>query len=469
MKKKLVSAFLVSTLAVSMLAGCGGGDAGTSGTGGSDAGAQTGGAATDGAAGGTEAADSGASGGTTAADGSVYYLNFKPEADQAWQDLAAAYTAQTGVEVKVVTAASGEYESTLTTEMGKSSAPTLFQVGNDQAVETWKNYCLDLSGTELANELTTEEFNLTGDNGETYAIGYCYEAFGIITNKALLKEAGYEVTDITDFESLQAVAEDITARKDELGFSAFTSAGLEGSSSWRFSGHLANMPLFYEFRDDNVTEQPAEVTGAYLDNFKNIWDLYINNATCTPAELATKTGDESEAEFGQGQAVFYQNGSWEYANLVTDESKGFQMNPDDLTMIPIYCGVDGEDKAGLCCGTENCWAVNSQASEEDIQATLDFLKWVVTSDEGTTMMAEQFGPIPFKNAKEPENVFFKAANEYIEAGNYVVTWAFNYTPNVDEWRATLVSAMLQYSSNNGNWDDVKTAFVNGWATQYAAQ
>ena len=145
------------------------------------------------------------------------------------------------------------------------------------------------------------------------------------------------------------------------------------------------------------------------------------------------------------------------------------MNPDDLTMIPIYCGVDGEDKAGLCCGTENCWAVNSQASEEDIQATLDFVKWVVTSDEGTTMMAEQFGPIPFKNAKEPENVFFKAANEYIEAGNYVVTWAFNYTPNVDEWRATLVSAMLQYSSNNGNWDDVKTAFVNGWATQYAAQ
>lgn len=41
------------------------------------------------------------------AKGSVYYLNFKPEADQAWQDLAKTYTKQTGVEVKVVTAASG--------------------------------------------------------------------------------------------------------------------------------------------------------------------------------------------------------------------------------------------------------------------------------------------------------------------------------------------------------------------------
>lgn len=434
MKKRLLSVLLVGALAVSMLAGCGSSD-----------------------------------GDSSEGKGSVYYLNFKPEADQAWQDLAAKYTEETGVKVKVVTAASGEYESTLTTEMGKSSAPTLFQVGNDQAVKTWKDYCLDLADTDIAKELTTDEFNLTGDNGEVYAIGYCYEAFGIITNTKLLKEAGYEVSDITDFASLKKVAEDITARKDELGFSAFSSAGLESSSSWRFSGHLANMPMFYEFRDDNVTEQPATVTGAYLDNYKDIWDLYINNSTCDPSQLATKTGDESEAEFGQEQAVFFQNGSWEYSNLVTDETKGFKMNPDDLTMIPIYCGVEGEEEAGLCCGTENCWAVNSKASEEDIQATLDFVKWVVTSDEGTTMMAEEFGPIPFKSAKEPENVFFKAANEYIENGNYVVSWAFNYTPNVDDWRATVVSALLQYSSNGGSWDDVETAYVDGWATQYEKQ
>lgn len=274
MKKKLLSVFLAGALAASMLAGCSGSD-----------------------------------GGSSDDKGSVYYLNFKPEADQAWQDLAAKYTKETGVKVKVVTAASGEYESTLTTEMGKSSAPTLFQVGNDQAVKTWKDYCLDLADTDIVKEQTTDEFNLTGDNGEVYAIGYCYEAFGIITNTKLLKKAGYEVSDITDFASLKKVAEDITARKDELGFSAFTSAGLESSSSWRFSGHLANMPMFYEFRDDNVTEQPATVTGAYLDNYKNIWDLYINNATCAPSQLATKTGDESEAEFGQEKAVFFQNGS----------------------------------------------------------------------------------------------------------------------------------------------------------------
>ena len=406
-------------------------------------------------------------GGDSTATGSVYYLNFKPEADAAWQELAALYTEQTGVTVKVVTAASGEYSSTLTAEMDKSDMPTLFQCGNQAGLDTWGDYCYDLTDTAVYKEMTTDDFNLFGENGEVYCIGYCYEAFGIIVNTALLAEAGYELSDITNFESLKSIAEDITARHatGELAFAAFSSSGLDSSSSWRFSGHLANMPLFYEFRDDGVTSQPATITGAYLDNFKMIWDLYVANSDTAPAQLTTATSDQSKAEFGEGKAVFYQNGSWEYDALVNN----YGMDPANLAMIPIYCGVEGEEDAGLCCGTENCWAVNSKASEEDIQATLDFMYWVVTSDEGTTMMAEQFGPIPFKNAKESSNVFFNNANEYIAEGKYTVTWAFNYTPNVDSWRAAVVAALTQYTVGGGSWDDVVTAFVQGWATQYANQ
>ena len=406
-------------------------------------------------------------GGDSTATGSVYYLNFKPEADAAWQELAALYTEQTGVTVKVVTAASVEYSSTLTAEMDKSDMPTLFQCGNQAGLDTWGDYCYDLTDTAVYKEMTTDDFNLFGENGEVYCIGYCYEAFGIIVNTALLAEAGYELSDITNFESLKSIAEDITARHatGELAFAAFSSSGLDSSSSWRFSGHLANMPLFYEFRDDGVTSQPATITGAYLDNFKMIWDLYVANSDTAPAQLTTATSDQSKAEFGEGKAVFYQNGSWEYDSLVND----FGMDPANLAMIPIYCGVEGEEDAGLCCGTENCWAVNAKASEEDIQATLDFMYWVVTSEEGTTMMAEQFGPIPFKNAKESSNVFFNNANEYIADGKYTVTWAFNYTPNVDTWRAAVVAALTQYTVGGGSWDDVVTAFVQGWATQYANQ
>ena len=398
------------------------------------------------------------------AKGSVYYLNFKPESDQAWQDLAKTYTEKTGVPVKVLTAASGEYNNTLIAEMDKKDAPTMFQVGNQGALKTWGDFCYDLSGTDFYKEMTTDDFNLKGENGEVLAAGYCYEAFGIIVNKALLAKAGYDLSDIKDFDSLKKVADDIHARAAELGFDAFSSAGLDSSSSWRFSGHLANMPIYYEFRDDKVTAQPAEIKGTYLDNYKNIWDLYITDSATTGADLVTATGDMSTAEFKEGKACFYQNGTWEYAGLIEAGLKA-----EDLAMIPIYCGVDGEEKAGLCCGTENCWSVNKNASKEDIKATLDFMYWVVTSEEGTTLLAEQFGPCPFKNAKEPENVFFAQANKYIEEGNYVVTWAFNYTPAVDNWRAGVVDALAQYTAGKGDWDAVKTAFVDGWATQYASE
>ncbi len=228
------------------------------------------------------------------------------------------------------------------------------------------------------------------------------------------------------------------------------------------------MPLFYEFRDDNVTTKPATIKGSYLANYKNIWDLYTTDSATTGAALTTATGDQAEAEFGQGKAVFYQNGTWEYSALTGDE-KGFKMNPDDLTMIPIYCGVEGEEQAGLCTGTENYWSINKNASEADINATIDFLTWIVTSDEGTTMMAEQFGACPFKSSKAPSNPFSELANEYVAGGKYPVTWAFNYTPNVNDWRDGVVDALTQYTTGSADWSVVETAFVNGWATQYAAE
>ena len=428
MRKKLLGVALCATMVAGLLAGCG--SSSKSEKTGSDS------------------------------KGSVYWLNFKPEADEALQGIAKTYEKEKGVKVKVVTAASGNYNSTLTSEMGKSAAPTLFVVGNQAAVKTWNDYCIDLKGTDVYNELNTDAFNLTDENGKVASIGYCYESYGIIVNKKLLKKAGYEITDIKDFASLKSVAEDIHKRADKLGFDAFTSSGLDDASAWRFTGHLANMPLFYEGRDDGWKEAPAEIKGTYLENFKNVWDLYINNSKYKKNTLATG-GYDAEAEFKKGEAVFYQNGTWEYDALKKS------ISDDDMQMIPIYCGVEGEEKAGLCSGTENCWAVNAKASKADQKATLDFMKWLVTSKEGTKVMAEQFGAIPYKNAADSGNVFLKNANDLLEAGNYNVDWTFNYTPNVDEWRASLVAAMNKYDAG-GSWDDVKTAFVQGWAAQYKA-
>ena len=397
-------------------------------------------------------------GGDTAT-GKVYYLNFKPEQDQDWQDLAKAYTEETGVPVTVLTAASGTYEEKLTSEIAKTDAPTLFQVNGPVGLASWKDYCYDLKDSQIYGELTSDSFALK-DGDAVAGIGYVIESYGLITNKTLLEKAGYTVEDIQSFEDLKKVAEDITARKDELGFAAFTSAGMDGSSDWRFKTHLANLPIYFEYQADGINSTDA-IKGTYLDNYKAIFDLYINNSTCAPADLSGKTGTDSENEFLNGKAVFFQNGSWEYSALSAKYSD------DEMTMIPIYIGVGDEANQGLCTGTENYWCVNKDAAPEDIQATLDFMYWCVTSDKGTQAMANDMGfVIPFKKAAESPNLFVKVDKELTAAGKTPVSWNFTTMPS-EQWKNDVGSALTAYAAGTGDWEAVKTAFVDGWAKEAA--
>ena len=440
MKKKLAVLGLTATMVMSLCAGCGGKET----SGGKDA---------------------------SGDKGSVYYLNFKPEADAQWQELAKIYEEETGVEVTVVTAASGQYETTLKSEMGKSECPTMFQVNGPVGLASWKDYCADLSDTEVYKQLTSEDFALK-DGDKVAGIGYVIESYGIICNKKLLSEAGYSMDDIKNFADLKKVAEDITARRDELGFDAFTSAGMDGSSDWRYKTHLANLPVYYEYQADGINNTKA-IKGTYLDNYRQIWDLYINNSTTDPKQLSVKTGDDAVAEFVAEKAVFYQNGTWAYSDISS-------VGDENLGMLPIYIGVDGEENQGLCTGTENYWCVNNKASEADIKATEDFMAWLATDDTALKAICGSQGAMPsgadgmgfvtpFKKNLESDNLLVNIASQYVADGKTPVSWNFTTMPS-ETWKNEVGSALTVYASDqtDANWDLVKKAFVEGWATESQA-
>lgn len=392
--------------------------------------------------------------------GRVYWLNFKPESDEVLQEVAKMYTEETGVEVKVLTAASGTYNQTLLAEMDKEEAPTLFVIGNQNAVKEWKDYALNLKDSAIAKELNTDAYNMYDADGNLVSIGYCYECYGIIVNPTLIEKAGYKMDDLKNFEGLKKVAEDIHKRAKELGFDAFSASDMDDSSSWRFTGHMANLEYYYESRDaGGWKECPAEIKGTYMENFKNLYDLCINNSMTPAKELATG-GHDAQNQFKTGKAAFYVNGSWEYSAVA-------EAVPN-ATMIPYYAGVKGEEKAGLNCGTENYWAINSKVSEADQKATMDFMVWCVTNEEASRKLVDTFGVMPYKSAAESTNGFLAAANKYSADGCYVMDWATNYQPNVDEYRKALVSALNAYNADQteANWEKVETAFVDGWAYQY---
>jgi raffinose/stachyose/melibiose transport system substrate-binding protein len=466
MRKKAISIVLSTAMAVTMLAGCGSSAATTA----SSAAPASSAAASTAAS--TAATSTAAASTTASGKGSVYYLNFKPEQDQQWQDLAKKYTDETGVPVTVITAASGTYEETLKSEMAKSEAPTLFQVNGPVGLENWKDYCYDLKDSKLYSYLKSDDFALK-DGDKVDGIAYVIETYGIIYNKSLLKKycaldnaVVKDVSEINSFDKLKAVADDIQKRKDELGVKgAFTSAGMDSSSDWRFKTHLANMPIYYEYKDEGITQTDA-IKGTYLDNFKNIWDLYLTDSTCDKKLISSKTGDDASSEFATGEAVFYQNGTWAYNDIINDG-----LTDDDLGMLPIYIGAKGEENQGLCTGSENYWCVNSKASKDNIDATLAFLDWCVSSDEGRDAIANQMGFVTpfstFDDGYQTKNPLVEAANEYIKEGKTPVMWNFASIPS-EQWKNDLGSAMLEYAQGTGDWDAVKTAFVDGWAKEYKA-
>lgn len=460
--KKLAAIGLSTAMAVSMLAGCS--------SSGNDK--ETTAAPTEGTTTAATEATTQKETEKTAGTGRVYYLNFKPEQADQWVELAKQYTDLTGVKVDVQTAASGTYESTLKSEMAKSDAPTLFQVNGPVGLASWKDYCYDLKDSDVYKNLVSDDYALK-DGDKVDAIAYVIETYGLIYNKAILNKY-FELPDaeiksideLNSFEALKKVADGIQAHKADLGVEgAFASAGFDSSSDWRFKTHLANLPLYYEYKEDNITSTDA-VKGSYLDNYKQIFDLYITDATCEPSLLSSKTGEDAASEFALGEAVFYQNGTWAYNDIKDNE-----VADEDMGMLPIYIGAAGEENQGLCTGSENYWCVNSKASEEDIQATLEFLNWVVTSDEGRTMLANEMGFVtPFKTFTEeylPSNPLVKANDEYTKAGKTPVSWNFTTMPS-EQWKNDVGSALLEYAQGTGDWDAVKTAFVDGWAKEYAA-
>lgn len=418
-------------------------------------------------------------GGSNQDANTIRFLNFKPEVAEVYEEIAKAYEKQTGVKLVVETAASGNYEQTLTAKMGTREAPTLFQINGPKGYANWKDYCADLSNTELYKHLVDKSLAVTS-NGKVYGIPYVVEGYGIIYNKAItdkyfaLSEKNTDLKsmdDVKNYETLKALVEDMQKNADKLGIKGvFASTSLKTGEDWRWHTHLANIPVYYEFKDNNVDlsgENTKTIEFKYSDNFKNIFDLYINNSVSNKKMLGSKIVDESMAEFALGQCAMVQNGNWAWSQI--SNVKGNVVKPENIKYLPIYMGIDGEENQGLCVGTENFLAINSKASKEQQKATEDFIYWLFSSETGKNFVVNELDIIaPFDTFNENEKPTDPLGKEVINWMNkdniQTIPWNFTVFPS-QTFKSDFGSALLQYSQGTKNWNDVKSLFVQRWKSE----
>ncbi|MGL5435977.1 MAG: ABC transporter substrate-binding protein [Lachnospiraceae bacterium] len=420
----------------------------------------------------------GCGGGKKSDEGSVYYLNFKPEVAEVWEQIAKEYTEETGVDVKVVTAASGGYESTLKSEVAKKNPPTLFQINGPVGYQSWKNYCLDLKDTELYSNLSDKDLAITDGDG-VYGIPYVVEGYGIIYNDAIMQKyfalsdkaaAVTTVDEINDFDTLKAVVEDMTAHKDELGIEGiFSSTSFAAGEDWRWQTHLANVPVYYEYQKDGVTDK-KELDFTFSDNFKNLFDLYLNNSVTEPGLVGAKTVEDSMAEFALGKTAMVQNGNWGWGQI--SGISGNTVQAESVKFLPMYTGMSGDNEQGLCIGTENYFSVNSKVSEADQKATIDFVNWLTASEKGKAHMTNDLGFIaPFSTFTAEEQPDDPLAQEIVKSMNddskTTVTWNFTSFPS-QTFKDNFGASLLQYAQGKKEWDAVVTDMKADWAAEKAA-
>ncbi len=312
-----------------------------------------------------------------------------------WQDLAKEYTQATGIPVTILVPEDQNCDGTPLSSLSGEGCATIFCLHHTHELEERQEYCLDLSGTQIAGQLQQDIFALK--NGETIAgVAFNVESYGIIFNSLLLADAGYTQSDIQDFMSLSDVVLDITANKRKLGFSAFAAPDLSSTS------HGALLCLLAGLTDDETV-------------LRSFWDLYRNNCTRSGSKLTQATRNDALSDFLNGKAVFYLGGTWDYDSFssIEDYFLGF---------MPVYTSAEKED-LGLYHSNTGYWCINSQADEMDIQASLDFLNWLVTAGEDTAAPADRLEYLmPFQDTAYAGNPLEKLVLDSMQGGQESVSW-----------------------------------------------
>ncbi|MDK8795411.1 ABC transporter substrate-binding protein [Corynebacterium sp. MSK041] len=412
---------------------------------------------------------------------SVYYLNFKPEQAKTFELIAQEYTEETGVPVKVVTAASGSYMQTLKAEMAKSNAPTLFQINGQEGYGVWKNYLADMSDFEITEALQEDAQPIKDPQGKVVGVPFAMEGFGILYNEEILDAyfalPGAKITSmdgVKSFNDLKVLAEDMQAYKEELGINgAFAATSLGAGEEWRWTNHLMNGPIHYEIVDRDIQEfaDMEEMEFLYGDNYRNLFDLYLQNSTVKPSLASARAVSDSMAEFATGKAAMVQNGNWAWSQISSEG--GNVVKEDKIKFMPMYMGLPNEENVGINVGTENFFSVNAKASEEDQQATRDFLAWLFLSDRGKEIVVNDLGFIaPFKNYNEedvPDDPLARQVQEALSSDSVeALPWDFQFSPN-QQFRDLFGQNLAQYANGRMPWEDVVSRLQTDWKYEMANQ
>jgi raffinose/stachyose/melibiose transport system substrate-binding protein len=427
MKGKKIYTKLISTVALSslLLAGCAsGGESGNGGSGSSD-------------------------------QIAIDIFQGKVEFNDQFKELAKKYEEENpGVKINITSVGGGtDYISSLKSQFSSGEEPEIFSVAGPTEVEQFKDNLADLSDTKAAEAALDGTLTAVTDGEKIQGLPFNQEGYGLIYNKEMFEKAGIDAKSILSYEDLEKAVQTLDSKKEELGIEAVFA--LPGKEKWVVGNHLANVYFAQSFNHDVLEAYNAETVlfekGSEMQRM-----LDLQNEYSVQPSLSLDYSQQVEEYFSLEQVAIIQQGNWIYPSVYQMDAD-FAENKIGILPIPVE-GLEGS----LPVGIPNYWAVNSNADEEVVQASKDFLDWLYTSETGKEAVLNDFKFIPayegYDTAKISDPIS-KEIYEYASAGK-TIGWVFLGYPSA--WGDDLGANMQKYLSDEMSWEDLETDSIKKW-------
>ena len=408
---------------------------------------------------------------------SVTFLNADTEHKAVWEEVAKKYKEEKGVDIKIVTVDENRYFDTLKTELKKEDAPTVFELTSVRDFEQVKDYCADLKEESVYSDLYDRETAIR-DGEKVAALPYSVTGMGILYNEEIAekyfaldnkKSPLSSMEEIKTFEQLKTVAEDMQAHKAELGIEgAFASLSLAPGEEDRFSYHLLGTPLYFEMKEKegdvrDTLYKTKDLAFTYSSNYRNLFDLFADNAVTGKETAADKNAESSYKEFALGKAAMMPGDSTLWPALSGTDGNG--LKADGVKMLPFYTGMDGEDEQGLNVGAKGYYAVNKNADDDDRRAAIDFLDWLFREETGKSYLKQLSYNAPFGSITDnerPDDPLMKEAARSLKSGVNNVIMALDRVFPDAEYYKKVGAGLRDYVTGKESFDFLKRTVTEEW-------
>lgn len=324
-------------------------------------------------------------------EGKVVYINPDPALQEAWETIAKVYTEKTGVSVAIIPQ-----------DKAEGVTPTLFTVRDAAELATVSDVCLDLSTSYPVRHLKNWDLALkSGD--KLCGLPAQVEGYGLIYNGQLLRQYGLTASNITSFAKLQEAVQ-----------------------------HIPTGKKLFAFACNDMSDTGLALLAAMPGDIRNFWDLYSANKA---------TGTNAQQLMADNKAVFCIGSTQEFAQMST-------MKEDNLNIMPLYIGMEGENKQGLCVQVEYYWCVRKDVPQADQEATLDFFHYLLHTDaDGKVPIDALEILLPYINTTYSGSPLDDTFRRHIKDGKNLVLLSNLQVP------AGLTEALAAYSADptDENW------------------